>query len=98
MPNESPAQRRQSQLLEDKQRCHEAAAKLRHRVNQGRYAGLRGPDEGYALAALVEAFGFELDQAPRQTYRAALAAVRELLYDDPKPMGSVAPLTAGDGF
>lgn len=93
MPNESPAQRRDTRLREDRARAHEAAAALRHRINEGRYAGLRHPDELYVLAALVEACAFELDRLPPQTGRAALATVREILDDDPVKPGPVEPLT-----
>jgi len=96
--NESPAQRRASRLRENKRRCHEAAGVLRHRVNQGLYAGMRGTTEGYALAALLEAAGFELDRLPQMTARATLASVDELLDDAPTKPGAVAPLTAGEGF
>lgn len=95
--NESRAQREASKLRENRERTHDAAGALRHRVNQGKYAGMRGTTEGYALAALIEACAFELDQLPHQTQRAALAAVRELLDDDPVKPGAVAPLSAGDG-
>ena len=96
--NESPAQRRASRLRENKRRCHEAAGVLRHRVNQGLYAGMRGTAEGYVLAALLEAAGFELDRLPRLTARAALASVDELLDDASSRPGAVAPLSAGNGF
>lgn len=95
--NESPAQRRASQLRENRDRMHEAAQKLRHRINVGRYAGLRHPDELYVLAAMLEACAFEMDRLPSQTGRAALAAVRELLDDDLEKVGHVEPLSAGDG-
>ena len=98
VPNESPAQRRASRLRENKQRCHEAAGVLRHRVNQGLYAGMRGPAEGYVMAALLEAAGFELDQLTGLTARAVLASVDELLDDAPTKPGAVAPITSGDGF
>ncbi|MBP2371402.1 hypothetical protein [Pseudonocardia parietis] len=50
------------------------------------------------MAALLEAAGFELDQLPGLTARAALASVDELLDDAPTKPGAVAPITSGDGF
>lgn len=85
-------------MRENEARCHEAAAVLRHRVNQGRYAGLRGPDEGYAIAALLEACAFDLSDLPAPTGRAVLATVGELLDDAPVKPGAVEPLSRGDGF
>lgn len=97
MPNESPAQRRARRLRENRERCSEAAQKLRHRINQGRYVGLRNPDELYALAPVLDTAGMLLDQLPDQLRRDVLAAVAELLDDAPEKPGSVEPLSSGDG-
>lgn len=97
VPNESAAQRRAATLLEDKERCQEAAQKLRHRINQGRYAGLQHPDELYALAPILDSAGMLLDQLPNQMRRDVMAAVAELLDDAPEKPGDVEPITGGDG-
>lgn len=97
VPNESAAQRRATQLTEDRDRCREAAQKLRHRINQGRYAGLQHPDELYAFAPVLDTAAMLLDQLPDQMRRDVLAAVRELLDDAPVKPGDVEPITDGDG-
>ena len=97
VPNESPSQRRARQLSEDRDRCREAAQALRHRINQGRYAGLRYPDELYSLAPVLDTAGMLLDQLPDQLRRDVLAAVKELLDDAPEKPGWVDPITGGDG-
>lgn len=97
MANESPAQRRATQLRENRDRCHEAAHALRHRITQGRYAGLQHPDELYALAPILDTAGMLLDQLPDQFRRDVLAAVAELLDDAPEKPGAVEPITKGDG-
>lgn len=97
VPNESGAQRRASKLREDRDRCAEAAQKLRHRINQGRYAGLQHPDELYALAPVLDSAGMLLDQVPDQLRRDVLSAVAELLDDAPEKPSSPDPITGGDG-
>ena len=79
VPNESAAARKARQLREDRDRCQEAAQKLRHRINQGRYVGLQYPDELYALAPVLDTAGMLLDQLPAQLQRDVLAAVDELV-------------------
>lgn len=97
MPNESPAQRRARQLREDRDRCREAAQKLRHRINHGRYAGLEHPDELYALCPVLDTAGMLLGELPNQMRRDVMAAVAELLDDAPVKPGYVEPLSEGEG-
>lgn len=94
----SPSQQRQSDRRRlNRDRCFQAAAALRHRATQSGYAGIRGQDESYAIASILDSAGVLLDQLPPRHASAVLAAVTLLLDDDPSKLGPVKPLTSGRG-
>ncbi|GEC27027.1 hypothetical protein PSA01_40560 [Pseudonocardia saturnea] len=98
VPNESPSQRRARLMHENK-----AAATRRRRCCdtgsiRGGYAGMRGPDEGYVIAALLEACAFDLSDLPAQARRAVTAAVGSCSMTPRRsPERWVRP-SRGDGF
>lgn len=97
MPNESASQRRARQDREDRDRCHEAAARIRRWTSQDRYAGFRSEDDGWHYAAVLESAGLALTELPVQHRRAVMAAVAHVLDDSPEKPGPVTPLTKGPG-
>lgn len=95
MPNESPRQRRASQLREDQQRCREAAQRWRRELNQGVYNGM--PSVGYDdltyVSAILDTAAEGLDGMPAPHRRAILAFVGRLLDDAPRKATPVDSLT-----
>lgn len=98
VPNESKRQQEARRLREDRDRCSEAARKLRHRIAQGRYGGLPDSDgdDLLAFAAVLDSASIALSELPAQVRRDVLHAVTRLL-DDGEKRGPVQPLTSGAG-
>lgn len=66
-------------LRADRERLTAAAVEMRRAAAQAGYAGWRGTDHGFALAALVDSVTRALDQVPGPVRRDALAAAAFLL-------------------
>lgn len=81
-----------AQRRADQERLVTAAAALRHSATQTGYAGGRGTDVGYAIAALLEGLSRALEQVPDPVRRDALAVAR---YQLDGPDGPNDPRTAG---
>lgn len=84
-------------MRDDKDRCQEAAGRIRRWTAQDRYAGFRSEDDGFHYAAVLESAGFTLSDLPEQHRRVIMQAVGHILDDAPEKAGPVEPLTKGPG-
>ncbi|MDN5916917.1 MAG: hypothetical protein L0I76_17730 [Pseudonocardia sp.] len=94
-------ERAADQLRRDRDRLTQLGVELRHAAVQGSYAGWRGQDVGFCLAALVDSVMRSLDQMPTPVRRDALAAAAAVLDGPDGPDGPRArpggALTNGPG-